>query len=117
MQRLLIAAYLLLSLTFLGQAQVETFSCGVAVAYSRTSDSGCQMGCCQNSSCCKTNRTKEAAPLHNNSGSMVSLHWVEGSFSWSQPLRILPVPTGLAESTESVRYAPPILATSCVRLI
>ena len=117
MQRFLTIALLLLSLTFLGQARVEPFSCGAAVAYSNASDSGCQKGCCKNSSCCKTQRTKEATPLHYNGGLMVSLEWVECSFSLSRLLLILPMPAGLVESSDTVGYAPPVLTTNCVRLI
>jgi hypothetical protein len=117
MQRLLIIALLLLSLTFLGQARVEPFFCGAAVAYSSASDSGCQNGCCKNSCCCQTERRKEATPLHYNGGLMASLDWVECSFSLSRPLVILPMPAGLVEPGDAVGYAPPVLATNCVRLI
>ena len=117
MQRFLTIALLLLSLTFLGQARVEPFSCGEAVAYSSASDSGCQKGCCNSSSCCKTERTKEATPLHYNGALMVSLDWVECSFSFSRMLLILPMPAGLVEFSDTGGYAPPVLATNCVRLI
>ena len=116
MQRYLIAL-LLLSLTFLGQARVEPFTCGATVDYSSASDSGCQMGCCDSSSCCKTQRTKEATPVHYNGARLVNLDWVESSFSLSRPVLILPMPTGLVEPSDTVGYAPPVLATNCVRLI
>lgn len=117
MQRVLTIALLLLSLTFLGQARVEPFSCGAAVAYSRTSDSGCQKGCCKSSSCCQTQRTKETTPMHHKGGLMVSLEWVECSFSFSRLLLILPMPAGLAEFSDPLGCAPPVLARNCVRLI
>ena len=117
MQRFLTIALLLLSLTFLGQARVEPFSCGAAVAYSSASDSGCQKGCCKNSSCCKTQRTKEATPVHYNGARLVNLDWVESSFSLSRLVLILPMPTGLVEPSDTVGYAPPVLTTNCVRLI
>jgi hypothetical protein len=116
MQRFLTIALLLLSLTFLGQARVEPFSCGAAVAYSNASDSGCQKGCCNNSSCCQRQRTKEATPLHDNGGLMVSLDWVECRFSFSRML-LVPMPAGLVEFSDTGGYAPPVLATNCVRLI
>src|SRR5271165_428728 len=117
MQRFLTVALLLLSLTFLGQARVEPFSCGAAVAYSSASDSGCQKGCCKSSSCCKTQRTKEATPVHYNGARLVSLDWVESSFLLSRLVLILPMPTELVEPSDTVGYAPPALATNCVRLI
>jgi hypothetical protein len=117
MRRLPIILLLLLSLTFLGQARVEPFSCGATVAYTGTSDSGCQKGCCKNSSCCKTQRLKEAAPLHSNGGLIVRLDSVEGSFSLSRLLLILPMPTGSMESIDTVGYTPAVLSTNCVRLI
>ena len=117
MQRYLTIALLLLSLTFLGQARVEPFTCGATVDYSSASDSGCQMGCCKSSSCCKTQRTKEATPVHYNGARLVNLDWVESSFSLSRPVLILPMPTGLVEPSDTVGYAPPVLATNCVRLI
>ena len=100
MQRLLTIALLLLSLTFPGQARVEAFSCGATVAYSGISDSGCQMDCCKNSSCCKTQRPKENAPSHSNGGLMVRLDWVEGNFLLSRPLLILPMPSGSVASID-----------------
>jgi hypothetical protein len=117
MRRFLTIALLLLSLTFLGQARGEPFSCGAAVAYSNVSDAGCQKGCCKSASCCKTQRTKEAVPLHNNGGLMISLEWVEGSFSLSRLLLILPMPARLLESSDTVGYAPPVFVANCVRLI
>ena len=75
MQRFLTVALLLLSLTLLGQARIEPFSCGAAVAYSRASGSGCQKGCCKTSSCCKTQRTKEATPVNYNGARLVSLQF------------------------------------------
>src|SRR5271165_7202133 len=117
MQRFLTVALLLLSLTFLGQARVEPFSCGAAIVYSSVSDSGCQKGCCQNSCCCKTKRTKEATPVHYNGARLVNLDWVESSFSLCRLVLILPMLTGLVEPSDTVGYAPPVLATNCVRLI
>ena len=117
MRRLLIIALLLLSLTFLGQAPAEPFSCGATVAYSGTSDSGCQKGCCKTSSCCKTQRTKEATPVHYNGARLVSLDWVESSFLLSPLLLILPMSTELVVTGDTVGYAPPVLTTNCVRLI
>ena len=117
MRRCLTIALLLLSLTFLGQARVEPFSCGAEVALSSASDSGCQRGCCKSTSCCKTQRTKEATPLHYNGGLMISLEWVEGSFSLSRLLLILPVPARLVESSDPVGYALPAFIANCVRLI
>jgi hypothetical protein len=110
MRRCLTIALLLLSLTFLGQARVEPFSCGAEVALSSASDSGCQKGCCKNTSCCKTQRTKEAIPLHYNGGLMISLESVEGSFSLSRLLLILPIPAGLLESSDAAGYAPRYLS-------
>jgi hypothetical protein len=117
MRHLPIIALLFLSLTFLGQARVEPFSCGATVAYSGPSDSGCQKGCCKNSSCCKTQRPKEAAPLHSNGGLIARLDWVEGNFLLSRLLLVLPMPTGLMESIDTIGYTPPVLSTNCVRLI
>jgi hypothetical protein len=117
MQRFLPIALILLSLTFLGQARVEPFSCGTAVAYSNVRESGCQKGCCNSSSCCKTARTKEDRPLHYNGDLTVSLDWIESSLSFSRMLLILPMPAGLVELPATGRYAPPVLATNCVRLI
>jgi hypothetical protein len=117
MRRLLTIALLVLNLTFLGQARVEPFSCGAAAAYSSASDSGCQQGCCKNSSCCKAPRTKEATPIHYKGGLMVSSDWVELSSSLSQLLLLLPMPTGSAESVDPVGYALPVLTTNCIRLI
>jgi hypothetical protein len=117
MQRFLTIALLLLSLTFLGQAHVEPFSCGAVVAYSSASDSGCQEGCCNSTSCCKTQRTKEATPLHYNGGLMVSLDWVECRFPFGRMLLILPMRAGLVEFSDQGGYAPPVLTTNCVRLI
>jgi len=117
MQRFLTIVLLLLSLTFLGQARVEPFSCGSAVAYSNVNDFGCEKGCCKSSSCCKTQRTKEATPIHYNGARPVSLDWVESNFSLSRLVLILPMPTELVEPSDTVGYAPPVLATNCVRLI
>jgi hypothetical protein len=117
MQRFLTIALLLLSLTFTSQARVEPFSCGGKVAYSSASDSGCQKSCCNHSSCCKTNRTKEAAPLHYNGGLIVSLDWVESSFSFGRMLLLLPLPAGLVVLGDTGGYTLPVLATNCVRLI
>jgi hypothetical protein len=117
MRRLLTIALLVLSLTFLGQARVEPFFCGPAVAYSNVSDSGCERGCCKSSSCCKTQRTKEATPVHYNGARLVSLDWVDSSFLFSRLVLILPMPTELVEPGDTLGYAPPVLATNCVRLI
>jgi hypothetical protein len=117
MQRLLTIALLLLSLTFLGQARIDPFSCGATVAYSGTSDSGCQKGCCKNSSCCKTQRPKEAAPLHSNGGLIARLDWVDGNFLLSRLLLILPMPAESGQSIDTVGYVPAVQTTNCVRLI
>jgi hypothetical protein len=117
MQRLLTIALLLLSLTFLGQARVDPFSCGATVVYSGTSDSGCQKGCCKNSSCCKTQRPKEAAPSYSNGSLIAKLDSVDGNFLLSRLLLILPVPTGSVESIDTVGYSPAVQTTNCVRLI
>jgi hypothetical protein len=117
MGRFITITLLLLSLSFLGQASVESFSCGAAVAYSSTADSGCQKGCCKNSTCCQARRTREATPIHQNGGFIVSLDWVEHSFSLTRPLLILPTATGLVESTDPVGCTPTVLATNCIRLI
>ncbi len=117
MQRFLTVALLLLSLTLLGQARIEPFSCGAATAYSSASDSGCQKGCCKTSSCCKTQRQKEATPVHYNGSRLVSLDGVESSFSLSRLLLILPRPAGLVEFRGTAGHTPPVLVTNCVRLI
>jgi hypothetical protein len=117
MQRLLTVAFLLLSLTFLGQARVDSFSCGATVAYSGTSDSGCQKGCCKNSSCCKTQRPKEAAPSYSNGSLIAKLDWVDVNFLLSRLLLILPMPAGSVESIDTVGYSPAVQTTNCVRLI
>jgi len=117
MQRFLTIALLLLSLTFLGQARVEPFSCGAAAAYRSASDSGCQKACCKNSSCCKTQRAKEPTPIHYNGGLKVGLDRVGSSLSLTQLMLILPIPSGLAEFSHTVGFSPPVLATNCVRLI
>jgi hypothetical protein len=115
MQRFLIVALLLLSLTFLGQARVVPFSCGAAVAYSNASDSGCQKGCCKSSSCCKTQRTKQATRIQHNGAKPTNL--AESSFSLGRLLLILPMPTAFVRPSDTVGYIPPVLATNCVRLI
>jgi hypothetical protein len=117
MQRIFTIALLLLSLTFLGQARVQPFSCGAAVAYSKGSDSGCQKGCCKSSSCCKTQRTKESTPIHSNGPRLVNLDWFGCAFSLSRPVLVLPIRTESVEVTDAAGYAPPVLATNCVRLI
>jgi hypothetical protein len=117
MQRFITVALLLLSLTLLGQARIEPFSCGAAVAYSSVSGSGCQKGCCKTSACCKTQRTKEATPVHYNGARLVSLDLVESNFSLSRLLLILPIPTGLVEFSDTLRHTLPVLVTNCVRLI
>jgi hypothetical protein len=117
MQRFSTIALLLLSLTFLGQARVEPFSCGATVAYSSASVSGCQMACCKSSSCCKSQRTKQASPIHYNGGLKVSLDSVEGSYSLSRPLLILPMPAGLVVFSDAAGNVPPVLTRNCVRLI
>jgi hypothetical protein len=117
MRRFLTVALLLLSLTFLGQARVEPFFCGSTVSYSNVSDSGCQKGCCQSSSCCKTQRTKQTTPVHYSGGRLVSLDWVDSSFVLSRLIRILSIPNETAEPGNTLGYAPPALATNCIRLI
>ena len=78
MQRIFTIVLLLLSLTFLGQARVEPFSCGAAVAYSSVNDAGCQKGCCKNSSCCKTQRTDKghAYSLQRSTAGRYALVWM-----------------------------------------
>ena len=117
MQRIFTVALLLLSLTFLGQARVEPFSCGPAVAYSSVNDAGCQKGCCKNSTCCKAQRTKEATPIHSSGHQLVNLDWFGCTFSLNRLFLSLPVPTESAEPNDAAGYAPAVLATSCVRLI
>jgi hypothetical protein len=117
MQRFITVALLLLSLTLLGQARIEPFSCGAAVASSSARESGCQKGCCKTSSCCKRQRTKEATPVHYNGARLVSLDWVESSFLLSRLLLILPMPAGLVEFSGTVGHTLPVLVTNCVRLI
>lgn len=117
MRRFLTVVLLVLSLTFLGQARIEPFSCGVAVAYSTASDSGCQKGCCKSSSCCKTQRTKQTTPLHYNGARLVSLDGVDSSFLLSRLVLILPMPAELAKPGDTLGYAPPTLTTNCIRLI
>jgi len=117
MQRFLTVALLLLSLTLLGEARIEPFSCGAAVAYSSASSSGCQKRCCKTSSCCKTQRTKEATPVHYNGARLVSVDLVESSFSLSRLLLILPIPTGLVDFSGTVGHTLPVLVANCVRLI
>jgi Outer membrane efflux protein len=56
-------------------------------------------------------------PLHYNGGLMISLEWVEGSFSLSRLLLILPMPAGSVESIDTIGYAPAVQTTNCVRLI
>jgi hypothetical protein len=115
--RLITIALLLLSLTLLGQASLEPFSCGAAVTYSSAGDSGCQQGCCTNSTCCKTERTESTAPIQQNDAKPVSLDWVESKLSFSPLVLILPMPAGLEEPTDKVGHVPPVLSTNCVRLI
>jgi hypothetical protein len=117
MQRIFTVALLLLSLTFLGQARVEPFSCGPAVAYSSVNDAGCQKGCCKNSTCCKAQRTKEATPIHSSGHQLVNLDWFGCTFSLNRLFLSLPVPTESAEPNDAAGYALAVLATSCVRLI
>jgi hypothetical protein len=117
MQHLLTIVLSLVSLIFLGLARVDPFFCGSAVAYSNVSDSGCKKGCCKNSSCCKTERTKEATPVHSNGARLVSLDWVESSFSLGRLILILPMPAESVAPNDSTAYAPPVLSTNCVRLI
>jgi hypothetical protein len=115
MQRILTIT-LLLSLTFLGQARVEPFSCGAAVAYSSVSDAGCQKGCCTSSSCCKTQRTEKGTPIHSSGPQLINLDWFGCTFSLNRLVLVLPMPTE-SEPSDAARYAPPVLATNCVRLI
>jgi hypothetical protein len=117
MQRFVTVALLVLSLTFFGQARVEAFFCGSTVAYSNASDSGCQKGCCKSSACCKTQRTKQTTPLHYNGARPVSLDWVDSSFLLRRLVLILPIPAELAKLGDTLGYAPPTLATNCIRLI
>src|ERR1700722_14420719 len=117
MQRIITIALLLLSLIFLGQARVERFSCGTAVAYSSVSDAGCQKGCCTSSSCCKTQRTEKTTPLHSSGSQLVNLDWIGCAFLLNRLVLVLPMPTESVEPSDAVRYAPPVLATNCVRLI
>jgi len=56
-------------------------------------------------------------PMHRGGGMTVSLDWVEGSFSFGRLLLILPMPARLVEFSDTVGYAPSVLATNCVRLI
>jgi hypothetical protein len=115
--RFITIALLLLSLTFLGQARIEPFTCGVAVTYSSAANSGCEQGCCKDSTCCKSERTKSTAPIQNNGAKPVSLDWVESKLSFSPLVLILPMPVGLEEPTNKVGHTPPVLSTNCVRLI
>lgn len=117
MQRILTIALLLLSLTFLGQARVEPFSCGGAVSYSSVSDAGCQKGCCTSSSCCHTPRTEKTPPVHSGGSQLVSLDWLGGTTPLGQLVLVLPATMESVEPCTAARYAPPILATNCVRLI
>jgi len=117
MQRIFTIALLLLSLTFLGQARFEPFSCGAAVAYSSVNDSGCQKGCCKNSSCCKTERTEKATPIHSSGSRLVNLDWFGCTFSLTRLFFVLPVPTESVEPSDAAGYALPVLVTNCVRLI
>ena len=117
MQRIFTIALLLLSLTFLGQARVEPFSCGAAVAYSSVNDAGCQKGCCKNSSCCKTQRTEKATPIHSSGPRLVVTHWFGSTFSLSRLVLVLPMQTESVEPSDAAGYAPPVLVTNCVRLI
>ena len=117
MQRIFTIALLLLSLTFLGQARVEPFSCGAAVAYSSVNDAGCQKGCCKNSCCCKTQRTKEATPIHASGPRLVNLDWFGGTFLSNRLFLVLPVATESVEPSDAAGYTPPVLTTTCVRLI
>src|SRR5450432_2082349 len=117
MRRILTVALLLLSLTFLGQARVEPFSCGAAVAYSRVSDAGCQKGCCTSSSCCQTPRTEKTPPVHSSGSPLVSLDWFEGTLPLDRLVLVLPAVIESVEPCGAARYAPPILATNCIRVI
>jgi len=117
MQRILTIALLLLSLAFLGQAQVESFSCGAAVAYSNVSDAGCQKGCCTSSSCCQTPRTAKTPPVHSSGSQLVNLDWFQGTLPLGRLVLVLPAAIESVEPCAAARYAPPILATNCVRLI
>ncbi len=117
MQRIFTVVLLLLSLTFLGQARVEPFSCGTAVDYSSVNDSGCKKGCCKNSSCCKAQRTNDATPSHSSGPRLVNLDWPGCAFLLSRLFLVLPVPTKSAEPSYAAGYAPPVLVTNCVRLI
>jgi hypothetical protein len=117
MQRIFTVALLLLSLTFLGQARVEPFTCGPAVTYSSVNDAGCQKGCCKYSTCCKAQRTKDAAPLHSSGYQLVNLDWFGCTFSLNRLFLSLAVSTESAEPNDAAGYAPSVLAISCVRLI
>jgi hypothetical protein len=115
--RLITIALLLLSLTLLGQARSESFSCGAAVRYSSAVDSGCEQGCCKDSSCCKTQRTESTAPIHHNGAKRVNLDWVESKLSFRPLVLILPMPAGLEEPVDTVGHTPAVLSINCVRLI
>ena len=117
MGRFITIALLLLSLTFAGQARFEPFSCGAAVTHSSAADSGCEQGCCKDSTCCKTLRTESTAPIQYNGAKQVSLDWVESKLSSSPLVLILPMPAGLEEPADTVGHVPAVLSTSCVRLI
>ena len=117
MQRIFTISLLLLSLTFLGQARVEPFSCGASVAYSDVNDTGCQKGCCENQACCKTQRTKQATPIHSSDPRLVSLDCFGCALTFTQLVFVLPMPTESVEPSDAPKYAQPVLATSCVRLI
>jgi hypothetical protein len=115
--RYLNIALLLLSLTLLGQARVEPFSCGTAVTYSSATNSGCKRGCCKDSACCKTQRTESTTPIQDNGAKPISLDWIESELSFSPLVLILPMPAGLEEPADTVGHAPGVLSTNCVRLI
>ena len=117
MQRIFTIALLLLSLTFLGQARVEPFACGSAVVYSSVNDVGCQKGCCTNSSCCKAQRTAKATPIHSSVARLVNLDWFGCTFSLTHLALVVPIPTESVEPSDAAGYAPPVLATICVRLV
>jgi hypothetical protein len=115
--RFITIALLLLSLTFLGQARSEAFSCGSAVTSSSANDSGCEQGCCKDSTCCKAQRTESTAPIQDSGAKPVSLDWVESKLSFGPLVLLLPMPVGLEEPADTVRHAPTALSTNCVRLI
>jgi hypothetical protein len=115
--RIMTIALLLLSLTVLGQVHFEPFSCGASVTYSSAVDSGCEQGCCKDSTCCKRQRTESTAPIQYNAAKRVSLDWVESKLSFSPLVLILPMPAGLEEPVDTVGHAPAVLSTNCVRLI